>query len=99
MDTEPFCGEIRDCKTFTTIAVMPDMDDRPDDFRLIAAVPDLLEALETGDDERSGPELLREVARWLEHYQLGVLAWTVREKAARDEAAIARAKGESDDSQ
>ena len=46
MDDDTFYGEIRDCETFTEIARMPDMDDRPDDFRLIAAAPDLLEACE-----------------------------------------------------
>ena len=44
MDKDPFWGEIRACETFDLIAVMPELDDRTDDFNLIAAAPELLEA-------------------------------------------------------
>ena len=46
MTDETFYGEIRDVNTFDLIAVMPELDDRPEDFQLIATAPKLLEALE-----------------------------------------------------
>jgi len=45
MQDGPFWGEIRSCEDFQQIAVMPELDDRTADFNLIAAAPDLLEAL------------------------------------------------------
>jgi hypothetical protein len=46
MTDDTFYGEIRDADNFTLIAVMPELDDRPEDFTLIAAAPDLLAACE-----------------------------------------------------
>lgn len=51
-------GEIRDLDTFTVIAKMPEFDDREDDFRLIAAAPELLAACEFALDVfRSWPDM------------------------------------------
>jgi len=38
-------GEIRDAETFTEIARMPELDDRPEDFTLMTAAPLMYEAL------------------------------------------------------
>jgi hypothetical protein len=40
MTDDTFYGQIRDANDFRLIAVMPDMDDRPEDFALIQAAPD-----------------------------------------------------------
>ena len=40
----PDWGEIRDVETFTVIATVPELDDRPADFTLMAAAPALLYA-------------------------------------------------------
>ena len=55
MTDETFYGEIRSVDTFELIAVMPDLDDRPEDFQLIAAAPKLLEVLETVVNNPLGP--------------------------------------------
>jgi hypothetical protein len=52
LENTPFWGEIRTAneKSFTQIAVMPELDDRTDDFNFIAwartDIPDLLAELE-----------------------------------------------------
>ena len=69
------------------------------DAVLAAAAPDLLAACERGGIEErdmKGPELLRLAARYLGEYGDMEVHWLLNRKADAEEAAIAKAKGDSD---
>jgi hypothetical protein len=100
MTDDTFYGEIRDADNFTLIAVMPELDDRPEDFTLIAAAPDLLAACEYNDLNlfNRDQDMLDSIADVLEDrgILLGIVE-ALREKARMEKTAIAKAKGERDE--
>jgi hypothetical protein len=65
-DDGVFWGEIRSCETFQEIAVFPQLDDRTDDFKYLAAawnaIPELLDALEAA--RKDAAELRDELKLW-----------------------------------
>ena len=51
MTDDTFYGEIWDCATGKVLAVMPPLDDLPEEFTLFAAAYDLLAALESIEND------------------------------------------------